>query len=300
MPGASLLDVNNLLCKGSPASRELIRTILNGPVTNRVSRAFWEERFPGYGNDALGPPLHKLSKLLVGGTVSLMLSQPDSRIDFRQIMDDGKILLVDLHGLGGEVRDTLGCFMLALLHLTAIGRLDFRGRPPNPFHIYCDEAHRFPTEAIDQIIAETRKYEVSLTLAHQFMSQFTSRKAGALSSVASTIIFGVDENDAGHLKKDLLGRVAVTDLIDQGVGCAIARIGTRQRTEIVRVQILPRSENTDDRQRELIIAQSQRLYYEPVEQVQRRLDQNARPWLAQLQQAATSDKDSPEFDFDEL
>ncbi len=161
-------------------------------------------------------------------------------------------------------------------------------------------AHRFPTEAIDQIIAETRKYEVSLTLAHQFMSQFTSRKAGALSSVASTIIFGVDENDAVHLKKDLLGRVDVTDLIDQGVACAIARIGTRKRTEVVRVQILPRLENVNDSQRELIIAQSQQLYYQPVEQVQRRLDKDTRPWPVQLQQAVAPRQDSREFHYDEL
>lgn len=300
LPGVSLLDVNNLLCKGSEASNDLIQTILSGPVTNSVARKFWAEQFTHYGNDAIGPPLHKLSKLLVGGSMSLMLSQPESRIDFRRIMDEGKILLVDLHGLGGEARDTLGCFMLALLHLTAIGRLDSRGRSPNPFHIYCDEAHRFPTEAIDQIIAETRKYEVSLTLAHQFMSQFTSRKAGALSSVASTVIFGVDENDAEYLKKDLLGRVDVTDLIDQSVGCAIARIGTGKRTEVVRVHVLPRLENINDSQRELIIAQSHRLYYEPVKEVQRRLDQNTRPRPVQIQNTTSSPKEERGFEYDEL
>lgn len=212
VPGASMRDVADLLRKGTPASNQIIRLILESPMTNDLARAFWTEDFPGYGKDDLRPPQHKLSKLLLGGTVAMMLSQPESRINLRQIMDEGRILLVDLSNLGADVRDTLGCFILSQVHLTALGRLATAHEQPLLFHTYCDEAHRFVTGAMEDLIAETRKFGVSLTLAHQYLKQFTESRADALANVGSTIIFNVDSKDAGHLQKDLRGKVTVEDL----------------------------------------------------------------------------------------
>ena len=69
--------------------------------------------------------------------------QPENRIHFRRIMDEGKILLVNLANMGSEVREVLGCFLLAILRITAISRSDIPADQRKPFHIYCDEAHRF-------------------------------------------------------------------------------------------------------------------------------------------------------------
>lgn len=262
-------DVNDLLRKGSPASRRLIEQIAGGKITNDLSRRFWNEDFRHYRPDNIRPPQHKLSKLLLGGTISLMLSQPDSAFSLSSVMDEGKILLMDLSDLGADARDTLGCFMLALLYETVLGRRIAQQGGLRPFHIYCDEAHRFMTVAVDDLIAETRKYSVSLTLAHQFMSQFERRKIGTVSSVASTIVFNVDRQDAGYLKKDLLGRAEEEDLITQGVGQAIARISTRKRTEIVRIRTLEPLDLPENSHRQTIVARSRKLYYKPVAEVQR-------------------------------
>ena len=109
---STIFDLANLLRNKSEESSYLRKEILK-VVDNESVRQFWRHDFERYGKDDMGPPRNKLSKLLVTGTVSLMLSQPDSRIDFRQIMDEGKILLVNLSMIGSMVREILGCFILS-------------------------------------------------------------------------------------------------------------------------------------------------------------------------------------------
>ncbi len=225
LPGSNLLDVSNILRSKSEESKQL-RAEVCSVLDNQVARLFWRHDFDRYSSSDLSPAQHKLSKLLTSGTVSLMLSQDESAFDLRDIMESGKILLVDLSKVGPEVREILGCFKLSLLHLTALGRESVSAGALLPFHIYCDEAHRFITDAMEDLIAETRKFNVSLTLAHQYMSQFNREKADALSSAGSTVVFNVDTKDAQHLRKDLQGLVDVKDLITLEVGHAIARIGT--------------------------------------------------------------------------
>jgi hypothetical protein len=234
-------------------------------VDNEVVGLFWRDDFDSYGQPDLSPPQHMLSKLLTSETVGCLLSQGESLFSFRDVMDSGKVLLVNLANVGSEVLEILGCFVLSLLHLTALGRGSSNQDTFQPFHIYCDEAHRFLTDAMEDLIAETRKFNVSLTLAHQFMSQFGTRKTDALSSVGSTVIFRVDEKDARHLKKDLQGRVTLDDLTTLEVGQAIARIGNH----IVRVRTTPPIEIPPDNFREQIIARSRQLYCRPAAVIRR-------------------------------
>ena len=91
---------------------KIIASAFTGAVSAlQTAYQFWKNDFDRYSNEALDPPKHKLSKLLVSGTVSLMLSQPENLIDFRQIMDNKMILLVNLSTIGSEVREILGCFI---------------------------------------------------------------------------------------------------------------------------------------------------------------------------------------------
>ncbi|MCX6832409.1 MAG: hypothetical protein NT028_09825 [candidate division Zixibacteria bacterium] len=116
----------------------------------------------------------------MSGTVALMLSQPESRINFREIMDTGKILLIDLAELGSDVRELLGSFILSLLHIAALSRSDTAIEQRKPFHIFCDEAHRFLNASCEDLIAENRKFAVSLTLAHQYLEQFNKATRDAI------------------------------------------------------------------------------------------------------------------------
>jgi DNA helicase HerA-like ATPase len=224
MPEASLFDAAVLLQIKSEESKQM-RQRIAAILDNPLARRFWQQDFDGYRREDLAPAQHKLSKLLVAGGVSHMLSQAESKIDFRKIMDEGHILLIDLSRIGSEARDLLGSFVLSLFHQAAIGR---SVQPPNQrkfFRIYCDEAHRFVGGPIEDLLAETRKFNVGMVLAHQYLLQFESDKIGALSNAGTTVIFRVDAHDARHLTKDLQTKVKPEVLIKLNIGEAVARIG---------------------------------------------------------------------------
>ncbi|MFC1895235.1 type IV secretory system conjugative DNA transfer family protein [Thermodesulfobacteriota bacterium] len=295
LPGSTLLDLSNLLRRKTDESERLRKEILE-LVDNQTAYQFWENDFHRYSNEAFDPPKHKLSKLLVSETVALMLSQPESLIDFRQIMDDGKILLVNLSTIGSEVREILGCFMLSLFHLTALSRSDLPPDKRKQFHIYVDEAHRFITDAMEDLIAETRKFGVSVTLAHHYFSQFGNKKIDALSSVGSTIIMNVDGKDARYLSKDLRNQVHYEDMIDLKFGQAIARIGT----DIVRLKTLGPLEFHKTDFRDDIIQRSLNLYYRPVHAVRKFIHAKFSNNNSSLTLPLTGDKNVEEFKYDEF
>lgn len=293
---SSLLDLSDLLRHKTDHSNRIRKKIL-GVVDNRTAYQFWKNDFDRYTNEALGPPKHKLSKLLVSGTVSLMLSQPENRIDLRQIMDEGMVLLVNLSTIGSEVREILGCFILSLFHLSALGRSEIAMENRKQFHIYADEAHRFLTDALEDLIAETRKFGVSLTLAHHYLSQFKTKQADALSSVATTIIMNVDAKDARHLTKDLQKLVHFEDLINLKVGEAVARIGT----DIVRLKTHGPLEIPEHHFKDEIIKRSLELYYKPVSEVRELVRHKDRPGKRPFTTLPAASPEMPDtFDYDEF
>jgi hypothetical protein len=296
IPDSTLLDLSDLLRRKSDESERLRKAILE-IVDNESAYQFWRRDFQRYPNEAFDPPQHKLSKLLVSGTVSLMLSQNQSLIDLRSIMDEGKILLVNLSTIGPEARKILGCFMLSLLHLTALARSDTPIEDRRQFHIHADEAHRFLTEALEDLLAEARKFHVSLTLAHHFLSQFGPKKVDAISSVGSTIIMNVDRKDAQHLSKDLQGLVHPNDLITLEKGEAIARIDT----DIVRVRLPGPLQIPERHSRDAIIKRSFELYYRPVHFVRELIRRRDRRWDLPFSPLTTLVKgEHEEFTYDEF
>jgi len=289
LPNSTLLDLSNLLRRGTDESDRIQQEILE-VVVNETAYQFWKKDFGTYSTEALDPPKHKLSKLLLTDTVSLMLSQPECLIDFRQIMDEGKILLINLSSIGSDEREILGCFMLSLLHQAALSRSELPADIRRQFHIHVDEAHRFITEALEELISETRKFGVSLTLAHHYFSQFGTKKIDALSSVGTTIIMNVDTKDGRHLTKDLQGLVKYEDLITLEKGEAIARIGT----DIVRLKTLGPLVTPQKHFRGEIINRSHAIYYRPVHTIRTHLRDRGRRWDKPFEPLAAGGARNPE------
>ena len=295
LPQSTFLDMSDLLRNTSNESKVLRGRILE-VLDNEVARQFWISDYEKYGKDDWGPPRNKLSKLLVSGSVSLMLSQPESRFNFRRIMDEGMIFLVNLSGIGPMVREILGSFILSMLHLTALSRSSQPIADRKQFHIHCDEAHRFLTDALEDLLVETRKYACSVNLAHQYISQFGQSKTDALSSVGSTIIFNVDSRDAGYLIKDLRGLVGVDDLTSLEVGNAIARIGT----DIVRMITRPPLPIPTPNFRDRIIEESRRKYYRPVDEVKEWIRRRGQRWHQPFAPLIPGSSDKPQGAIEEL
>ena len=243
LPSSTLLDLYMLTRQKSPKSDELRRQIvkraLDGPV-----RTFWETDFmKDYRRSDLQSSKHKLSKLVSAGNASLMLSQPESVINLRQIMDERKILLVDLSSVGSDVAEVLGAFMLSLFLSAAIGRSDTEAEQREPFSLFVDEAHRFVSaDAIEDIISQTRKFRVNLTIAHQYLSQFgAARRVDALSTMGCTLIGRMDKRDSEYFAKDCQDVVDPADIMRLEPFEVIAKIGnyfTRVKTAEPRKRVL--------------------------------------------------------------
>jgi len=273
LPGASLRDVYDILCKTEESKRTC--QIILETIQDDVARQFWKHDFENYRPDELGPPKHKLSMMLLSGTAaSLMLSQPLSSFNFRQVMDKGMILLVDLSSnLGTEVKQVIGGFILARMYIAALSRGDISVREERkPFHAYIDEAPKFVTDSLEDIIEETCKYGVSLTFLHQYLGQFDTKKIGALGTIGTAIVFNVDSRDAGYLSKDFKKRVEVKDFIELKQGEAIVRCGT----EIVKVKTLGPLKEPERNFKDRIIAESRKKYCMPARQVRKIIEQRSK------------------------
>ena len=299
LPQGNFLDISNVLHKSKES--EIMRKEILSVIDNETARQFWLHDYENYGKNEFAPPINKLGKLLLSDTVSLMLSQPESRLNFRKIMDEGMILLIDLSDMDINVKQVLGCFILSILHLNALSRSKLRIKDRKQFHIHCDEAHQFASETFENIIAETRKYKVSLSLSHQYLSQFGKKKMDALSTVGSSIIFNVDSSDAHYLTKDLQEKVKMEELVSLKRWEAIARIGT----DIVRMKTLlpPQSPATNFKDR--IIQESRRKYYKPVHEVKQWIRHRGDRWRKPFSpltfsNAETGVGDCEEFVYDEF
>lgn len=275
--GTSLLDVYELLQKDSRAS-ELNKKLILQVINDGIARKFWENEFPKYAPHELSPPKNKLSKLLLSGPVSLMLSQPHSFIDFTRIMNEGYVFIANLSDLGSEVLEILGGFLLATMHMTALGRSRIPVEKRRYFYIYLDEAHRFVTDSLEEVITDTRKYNVGLTLAHQFLKQFSPKKIDALANTGTTIVFNVDSKDASYLSKDFQEKVQVKDFLNLDIGQALVRVANKMTKIKTPGPIKAPKHNF----KEQIINNSRRLYYRPAEDVRKmiakRMDRAAQPF----------------------
>ena len=260
---SNLRDVADLLRRGSKES-ETLRHLILEVVQNDLSRQFWQHDFTSYQETDFGPAQHKLSKLLLADTTNLMLSQPDSAFNFHQIMDEGLIFLGNLSNLGSEQRNVLGGFLVSIMYMTALSRSDQPNDQRQLYHIFLDEAHRFVTDSLEDILTETCKYDVSMTLAHQNLHQFdSSKKINALGNVGSTVVFNVDSSNATLLAKNFKKKIKVEDFVSLEIGDAIVRC----RTDIVKIRTPEQLEISTNHARDRILDYSRAHYCRPIANV---------------------------------
>lgn len=264
LPNVCMADLYTLLRQKADDSdairRQIVATTADEPV-----RKFWQEDFVrDYSKSDLQAPKHKLSKLVSAGPVSAMLSQPESLINFRKIMDEGGIMLVNLSTVGAKVREILGSFMLSLFLMAAISRSDTQKAQRKAFSMYVDEAHLFVSaDAIENIITQARKFHVSICLAHQYLKQFQTAQIDAVSSVGCTLMGRLDRRDSQFFSKDLQELVEPIDIAALEPYEMLARIGTR----IVKVRTLDPPGDGDAAQAAEIIQESRRRYCRPAAEV---------------------------------
>ncbi len=168
-------------------------------VKDPVVRAFWEKEMAKtsdfHKSEMLGYLVSKVGRFVENSMMRNIVGQPHSSFNFRKVMDEKKILLVNLSkGLVGEINaKLLGLILVSKLQMAALSRADIPSEEKRvPFFLYVDEFQNFITDAFASILSEARKYRLSLVIAHQYLAQLQGLAGvnGAGSSDLRDAVFG--------------------------------------------------------------------------------------------------------------
>lgn len=191
-----------------------------------VVRAFWEKEMAKtsdfHKSEMLGYLISKVGRFVENEMMRNIMGQQKSGFNFREIMDNKKILLVNLaKGKTGEVNaKLLGLVTVAKLQMASMGRADTPEEQRHDFYLYIDEFQNFITDSISTILSEARKYRLDLTIAHQYMGQLVDDKGRAdirdavLGNVGTLCVGRIGPDDAELLAKEFAPTFGSYDLLN--------------------------------------------------------------------------------------
>ncbi len=198
-PEATLIDVPRLFTDKS------FREWVVSRVQNPVVRQFWEKEYAQslrgqQSADMLSYVISKLGRFISNEVVRNIIGQPRSAFDVRDLMDNGKILLVNLSkgALGDINADLLGFVLVSKLQIAALSRTDVPPEQRRDFYLYLDEFQNFTTDTVGTILSEARKYRLNLNLTHQFVGQLTDPIRDAVFGNVGTVVsyrIGVEDTE---------------------------------------------------------------------------------------------------------
>lgn len=195
----------------APARERFRHTLVSG-LENEKVKQYWRDRFGPLRRNTraewVESTLNKVNSFLIDPAVREIVAQRSSTIDFRKVMDEGKILLVNLAKgkLGEENCYLLGALMMAKIQMAAMSRVDVARGRREPFYLYVDEFQNFATQTFATILSEAAKYGLSLTMAHQNLSQLHSvpeLREAVLANARNQVYFRVGREDAEVLAKEM-------------------------------------------------------------------------------------------------
>ena len=158
----------------------------------------------------------KFDNFLSNDIMRLIVTQQKSSLNFREIMDTNKILLVNLSkGKLGEINSNLiGLILVGKILIAALSRVDKDPKTLENFFLYIDEFQNITTNSISQILSEARKYKLSLTLAHQYISQIPEETKNAIfGNVGSMAVFRVSQEDSKFLESQFKPTFSAEDIM---------------------------------------------------------------------------------------
>ncbi len=214
-PGSTLLGVVRML--SDKGYRKKVVSNIKDPVV----KAFWEKEFSGYADkfasEAVSPIQNKVGQFLSSSLMRNIIGQVSSAIDIRDIMDNGKILIMNLSKgrIGEDNSALLGAMMITKIQLAAMSRVDVPEQERRDFYLYIDEFQNFSTDSFANILSEARKYRLNLILAHQYIEQLTEKvKPAVFGNVGTLVVFRVGAADAEELVKEFTPTFTEEDIVN--------------------------------------------------------------------------------------
>ncbi len=219
-PGATLLSINKML------SDKAYRNTVVANVKDPSTKSFWVDEFAKYTErfaaEATPAIQNKVGQFTSNPVIRNIIGQPKSSFDLRKMMDEKKIIIVNLSkGLVGEGNaNLLGSMLITKIYLAAMSRADVSeatiNKLPN-FYLFVDEFQSFANESFANILSEARKYKLNLTMAHQYVEQMSEEvRAAVFGNVGTMISFRVGAFDAELLEKEFAPQFTAEDMVNLG------------------------------------------------------------------------------------
>ena len=217
-PGTTVLSILKMLTDKN-YRQTIVRNIQDDVVKN-----FWVNEFAGWSekfdNEAITPLLNKVGQFVSTNMIRNIVGQPENLFDFRDIMDNRKILLMKISKgiLGEENAALLGAIAVTKIYQSAMSRADQLEDDRIDFYFYVDEFQNFATDSFEEILSEARKYRLNLTIANQFLGQLDEKiRTTVFGNVGSIISFRIGGEDAKVIANEFTPRFSERDFINLGV-----------------------------------------------------------------------------------
>lgn len=214
-PGSTLLGVTRML------SDKVFRKKVIAKVQDPVVKAFWVNEFASYADkfasEAVSPIQNKVGQFLSSSLIRNIVGQVKSSIDMREIMDGGKILIMNLSKgrIGEDNSSLLGSMMITKIQLAAMSRVNIPEEQRRDFYLYIDEFQNFTTDSFANILSEARKYRLDLIMANQYIEQLGDVvKAAVFGNIGTLIVFRTGATDAEELVKEFTPTFTEEDLVN--------------------------------------------------------------------------------------
>ena len=219
-PGATLLSVNRMYI-----DKEYRKNVI-AKITDPSVRSFWVDEYSKYtdryAQEATPAIQNKIGQFASNALVRNVIGQPQSSFNIRELMDEGKIFIVNLSkGRVGEGNaNLLGSMLITKIYLAAMSRADTHASEMHklpPFYLYVDEFQNFANKSFADILSEARKYKLALTVAHQYIEQMEDEvRAAVFGNVGTMMTFRVGAYDAEVLEKEFAPTFTAEDLVNLG------------------------------------------------------------------------------------
>ncbi len=214
-PGSTILGVVRMLSDKNYRKRVVAN------IKDPVVKSFWEKEFASYADkfasEAVSPIQNKVGQFLSSSLMRNIIGQVESSIDIRKVMDEGKILIMNLSKgrIGEDNSALLGAMMITKIQLAAMSRVEIPEKERKDFYLYIDEFQNFSTESFANILSEARKYRLNLIMAHQYIEQLSEKvKPAVFGNVGTMIVFRVGASDAEELVKEFSPIFTEEDIVN--------------------------------------------------------------------------------------
>ncbi|MFZ2975592.1 MAG: CxxC-x17-CxxC domain-containing protein [Candidatus Moraniibacteriota bacterium] len=218
-PGSTMLGVNRMMSDSNYRKRVYLK------IKDPVVKSFWLNEFDKWEDkfrkEAVAAIQNKVGQFLSSFVIRHIVGQPKSSIDMRDIMDNQKILIVNLSKgrIGEDAMRLLGGMIVTKIQLAAMGRVEIPEAERKDFYLYVDEFQNFATESFANILSEARKYRLALILAHQYVNQLifdgnTTVRDAIFGNVGTIVSFRVGAEDAEVLEKEFDPVFLMNDIVN--------------------------------------------------------------------------------------